>query len=154
MDSHSSEVARRVVDAALRGDVAVLHECVSPDAVWHVPGTNPLAGDYAGPGGVARYNAELARWSDPSACSIEDVVVNLDEDGDCYVVVLERRTIKLDSGDTWATEGGEVIRVHGDQVTEAWLFHQDQEEVDRLLREAAPAEASTAEPPVHPGEGP
>jgi hypothetical protein len=40
--------ARSGFDAFVRGDVAELLALFSPDAVWHVPGTNAMAGAYRG----------------------------------------------------------------------------------------------------------
>jgi hypothetical protein len=44
----SVEAARRGFESFRGGDGTVLLELFQPDAVWHVPGTNAMAGDYCG----------------------------------------------------------------------------------------------------------
>lgn len=54
--------ARRGFEAFVRGDVTALLGQFAPDAVWHVPGANAMAGDYRGLeaiGAFLRRTAEL-----------------------------------------------------------------------------------------------
>ena len=49
MSEHPSvAAARRGFESFSGGDGRVLLELFQPDAVWHVPGTNAMAGDYRG----------------------------------------------------------------------------------------------------------
>ena len=49
MSEHPSvAAARRVFESFRRGDGRCSSSSSSPDAVWHVPGANAMAGDYRG----------------------------------------------------------------------------------------------------------
>ena len=41
-------VVRRLYAAVAAGDLAAIGECFHEDAVWHLPGTNPLSGTHRG----------------------------------------------------------------------------------------------------------
>ena len=58
--------ARRGFESFVRGDVTALLGLFAPDAVWHVPGENAMAGDYRGLdeiGAFLRRTAELTGGS-------------------------------------------------------------------------------------------
>lgn len=46
--SSKVELVQKVLGAIATGDVATANEHVSPDFVWHVPGTSPVSGDVHG----------------------------------------------------------------------------------------------------------
>ena len=62
MNEHpNAAAARRGFEDFVRGDVAALIGLFAPDAVWHVPGENAVAGSYTG---VAEIVAFLRRTAE------------------------------------------------------------------------------------------
>jgi ketosteroid isomerase-like protein len=113
------ETARRVYERE--------EECISPDIVWHVPGHNPVSGDYRGYDQY--FNAMVARMQplDRWDFTVQDVMVN----GDLVVATItlkgERR------GRTVDLRGAHVMRNKGDKVVEGWGFTHDQDALDEFF---------------------
>ena len=119
-DKHNIETARRMYtgDEAERSNIA-------PNIVWHVPGHNPVSGDYHG---FQEYTqlmpsrmAPLTSWS----FEVQDVMVN----GDHVVATVslrgERRGKKVD------LRGAHILRMNDEgQVVEGWGFTGDQDALD------------------------
>jgi len=119
-DQRNLETARRMYtgDAAERAAIA-------PDIIWHVPGHNPVSGDYHG---FEEYNqlmssrmAPLSRWD----FDLEDVMVNGN-----YVVATfhlngERKGKEVDLC------GAHIMRINDlGQVVEGWGFTSNQDALD------------------------
>jgi ketosteroid isomerase-like protein len=98
---------------------------IARDIIWHVPGHNPVSGDYYG---YAAYTevmvsrmAPLDRWD----FTLEDVMVNGDYVMTTIRVQGERR------GKTIDLHGGHLMRMTGDgKVAEGWGFTDDQDALD------------------------
>jgi ketosteroid isomerase-like protein len=98
---------------------------IARDIVWHVPGHNPVSGDYHG---FEEYTslmpsrmAPLDRWD----FTLEDVMVNDNYVMTTFRVQGERR------GKTVDLRGGHLMRVTADgRVAEGWGFTNDQEALD------------------------
>ena len=122
-DKRNIETARRMYtgDEAERGNIA-------PNIVWHVPGHNPVSGDYHG---FEEYTelmpsrmAPLTSWS----FEVHDVMVN----GDYIVATIslkgERRGMKVD------LRGAHIMRMNNEgQVVEGWGFTSDQDALDEFF---------------------
>lgn len=119
-DKRNIEVVRRMYmgDEAERANIA-------QDIIWHVPGHNPVSGDYHG---YEEYTTlmpsrmvPLRRWD----FSLEDIMVNQN-----YVVVTfhiqgERK------GKTIDMKGGHLMRLSSDgKIAEGWGFASDQVALD------------------------
>lgn len=98
---------------------------IARDIVWHVPGHNPVSGDYHG---YSEYTqlmvsrmAPLNRWD----FTLEAVMVNGDYVMTAFRVQGERR------GKTIDLRGGHLLRITGDgKVAEGWGFTDDQDALD------------------------
>jgi ketosteroid isomerase-like protein len=98
---------------------------LAPDIVWHVPGHNPVSGDYRG---LAEYTqvmvarmAPLDRWE----FDVHDVMVN----GHVVVATVFMRGER--KGRTVDLRGAHVMRLNDQgQVVEGWGFTNDQDTLD------------------------
>lgn len=122
-DKRNIETARRMY----AGDEAE-HANIAQDIVWHVPGHNPVSGDYHG---IDEYTqlmpsrmAPLTRWD----FEVQDVMVNGN-----YVVV----TVSLQGerkGKTVDLRGAHLMRMNDrGQVAEGWGFLSDQDALDEFF---------------------
>ncbi|MCC7161720.1 MAG: nuclear transport factor 2 family protein [Anaerolineae bacterium] len=103
---------------------AAEHKIISPDILWHVPGHNPVSGEYRGADYFQVMSARMApldRWE----FRVECVMVN----GDYVVTQIrlrgERKGRQID------TRGGHILRFGADnQIVEGWGFTEDQDALD------------------------
>lgn len=101
---------------------------ISPDIVWHVPGHNPVSGEYRGAdeyfGTMVSRMMLLDRWE----FDVERAMVNGD-----YVVtqihlVGDRRGKHID------TYGGHILRFDANnQIVEGWGFTENQDGLDEFF---------------------
>jgi ketosteroid isomerase-like protein len=101
---------------------------IARDIVWHVPGHNPVSGDYHGFEAYTRTMAQrmapLTRWD----FTLKSVAVN-----GAYVMTTfhlsgERRGRHID------TDGGHLMRLTADgHVAEGWGFTEKQDELDAFF---------------------
>jgi ketosteroid isomerase-like protein len=122
-DKRNIETARRMYsgDEAERANIAA-------DIVWHVPGHNPVSGDYRG---IEEYTQLMPSRMEPlTAWSFEphDIMVN----GDYVVATVslkgERKGKKVDM------RGAHILRMNDQgQVVEGWGFTSDQDTLDEFF---------------------
>lgn len=101
---------------------------IASDIVWHVPGHNPVSGDYHG---YTEYTqlmpsrmAPLTRWD----FTLEDAMVNGDYVMTTFRVQGERKGKIID------LHGGHLMRVTaGGMVAEGWGFAGDQDALDAFF---------------------
>jgi uncharacterized protein len=102
-------------------------EIISPDILWHVPGHNPVSGDYRGRDYfevMPTRMAPLDRWE----LMVERVMVNGD-----YVVTQMHLTGER-KGKTVDTGGGHILRFDDhDQIVEGWGFTEHQDALDEFF---------------------
>jgi ketosteroid isomerase-like protein len=122
-DKRNIEIVRRMYT----GDEAE-RRSIAQDIVWHVPGHNPVSGDYHG---FEEYTslmparmAPLTQWD----FQFEDVMVN----GEHVMTTLrlqgERKGKRLD------IRGGHLMRVTAEgKVSEGWGFTHDQDSLDAFF---------------------
>ena len=101
---------------------------IARDIIWHVPGHNPVSGDYHGYGEYTQLMvsrmAPLDRWD----FTLEEVMVNGDYVMTTFRVQGERR------GKTIDLHGGHLMRMTGDgKVAEGWGFTDDQDALDAFF---------------------
>ena len=127
MEEHPHvEATRRGYEAFAKGDLDTLRELLSEDIVWHVGGSNPLAGAYKGHDEVLGLFGRFAQETGGTLrIATHDILAN-----DEHVVVLAQVT---------AERGGKhldqrVTYVHhanaAHQTTEFWAFFEDSAAVD------------------------
>ena len=109
------------------GELEPLHELLSEDVVWHVPGHSAIAGEHRGRRAVLAY-FERRR-------AMTDATFRVNVHG---VAMIGDRVVQL-AGGTAVREGGEVswetvgvFRVLGDQIAECWLVPFDPEAFDEI----------------------
>lgn len=101
---------------------------IARDIVWHVPGHNPVSGDYHG---YQEYTelmpsrmAPLAQWD----FTLENIMVNGNFVMTTFHLVGERKGKQVD------LRGGHLMRVSGDgKVVEGWGFTSDQDALDAFF---------------------
>lgn len=116
-----------VVRAMYAGDAAERAQ-IARDIVWHVPGHNPVSGDYHGYQEYTQLMTErmapLTRWD----FTLERAMVNGDHVMTTFRVQGERK------GKAINMRGGHLMRVSADgQVVEGWGFADDQEALDEFF---------------------
>jgi ketosteroid isomerase-like protein len=62
-DHPNAALARDLIAAFTRGDLATVAEHFAPDAVWELPGTSPVTGTYTGPEQIAGFLAKAYEMS-------------------------------------------------------------------------------------------
>jgi ketosteroid isomerase-like protein len=122
-DKRNIETVRRMY----RGDEAERAN-IAANITWHVPGHNPVSGDYRG---FQEYMelmpsrmAPLSQWD----FEVHDVMVN----GDYVVATLSLRGER--KGKTVDLRGAHIMRVNNQgQVVEGWGFTSDQDALDEFF---------------------
>jgi ketosteroid isomerase-like protein len=100
-------------------------ESIARDIVWHVPGHNPVSGDYRGFEEYTRLMpsrmAPLTQWD----FTLEDVMVNGNMVITTFRVKGERNGKRID------LKGGHLMRVSDEgKVVEGWGFADNQDTLD------------------------
>jgi uncharacterized protein len=98
-----------------------LHEVLTEDIVWTVPGTNAIAGEYRGRDAVIEYFTRRRELADRSfRMHPGELLVG---DGD-HVAALTDGTATIDGVERrWSTVG--LYRLRGDRVAACWLLPLD-----------------------------
>lgn len=114
----------RAVRLMYSGDEAERAQ-IAPNIVWHVPGHNPVSGEYRGFDEYTRLMparmAPLSRWD----FELEDVMVN----GDHVVATFSMRGER--KGKQVALRGAHIMRLNdAGQIVEGWGFTSDQKALD------------------------
>jgi len=122
-DRRNMEIVQRMYtgDAAERATIA-------PNSVWHVPGHNPVSGDYHG---FEAYTtlmparmAPLTRWD----FTLEAIMVNGSYVMTTFRVQGERKGIAID------VRGGHLFRIDDNgKVAEGWGFTNEQDQLDSFF---------------------
>lgn len=104
------------------GDYEGFAKEFTDDAVWHVRGDTPLAGDKIGREGIREFLRTLAEDTDESfMIEVHDILAN-----DLHTVVLAHTTVHRDEG-TYTADEVHVFCTKGERINEAWGFTSDPE---------------------------
>ena len=89
MGDAAEDVVRRLYQAVADVDFDAAERCFAPDALWHLPGSSPIAGDHRGWAQIRdNFLAKLGPLSGGTfRAELLDVAV-----GDTYVVAVQRAT--------------------------------------------------------------
>lgn len=98
---------------------------IAPDIVWHVPGHNPVSGDYRGfdqyMNVMPARMAPLSRWD----FELQDVMVNGNHVVATFTLQGERKGKKVD------LRGAHIMKLNDKgQIVEGWGFTDDQDALD------------------------
>ncbi len=126
---HSHEaVVRKGYEAFSKGDTDTLqNEVFTEDIVWHVPGRNPLSGDYKGISEVLGYFGQLGELTGGSfQVTLEDVLAAGERTVALHHATGTREGKTLDADEVL------VFRFRGDKVSEAQGYSGDQYAIDQF----------------------
>jgi uncharacterized protein len=124
------ETVRRFYAAVSARDLGTAEACFAPDATWHMPGNNPIAGDHSG--WPAIRDDFLARLGPLSGYTFRadllDVAV-----GQEYIVAVQRATAAY-QGRNLDVTGCQLMRVEGGRVAEVRGHYSDQCALDAFWK--------------------
>jgi ketosteroid isomerase-like protein len=127
-DHPNVEATRSALEAFMRGDAETMMASISEDAVWHVPGGNAFAGDFAGKAGIGERFEKMAQaGAGAHLDEIHDIVGN-----DEHVLAMVRITASGAAGST-TQRSVWVFHVKNGKAGEFWGYNEDQAEIDRVF---------------------
>ena len=130
---------KRFYDAGPPDRDSERHEFATADITWHVPGDNPVSGDYRGHAAVFGDIAAKMQPLDTWEIDVVDVMGNADLVVAIVRLVAARGTTHID------TRGAHVFRFDADgRIAEAWGFTVDQAGLDRVFRTVPAATSDEA----------
>lgn len=126
----AEDVVRRLYQAVADVDFDAAERCFAPDALWHLPGRSPIAGDHRGWAQIRdNFLAKLGPLSGGTfRAELLDVAV-----GDTYVVAVQRAT---------ASRGKRTLDITGCQL----IFVRDAAIINRRDRQHVPATKPSLSP--------
>jgi len=121
----NATVVRRLYDAFAHGDMETAKSCFVHDAVWHLPGRSPIAGDHQGVDAIIRFFGKLKELSRGTfKAELTDVVAN-----DRHTVALQHATGARDTKRLDVT-ACQVMRIQGGKILEVRGYYSDQYALD------------------------
>ena len=115
----------RLYRALTDGDVTRAAATLAPDAVLHVPGHHPLAGDHAGPPAILTFLAAIRAGSDAGErIEVLDVMAGREHAAVYCRVRAERGPDTLDNHTV------HLLRIENEQIAEVWFHNREQAGVD------------------------
>jgi ketosteroid isomerase-like protein len=122
MQAHPNvERIKQEYQAFAEGDFRGLAKLFSEDAVWHVRGDTPLAGDHSGCEAIVEFLRRLTRDTHESfMIEVHDIIAN-----DRHTVVLAHTTVKRDDRIYTADEVHVFCTSEDGLITEAWGLSSD-----------------------------
>ncbi len=130
--SQNERVLRELGAAYAAADIAAIDALLSDDVVFHVPGSHPLSGTYAGKDEVFGYLAKVAGISESDDGGFDIHAVMADDE---HAVALVTGTIEH-GGVRFIRPTVHIFHINGKQVTEFWEASLDQHAEDAFWRKA------------------
>jgi len=116
----NAELVRRGYAAFSAGDMATLNELFADDAVWHVPGNNPMSGAKQGREAILAFFGELMTGTGGTATStLQEVVAGEDH------TISRHRNHAERNGKVNDQDAVLVFTIRNERVTEVQEFHED-----------------------------
>jgi len=124
----NATVVRRLYAAFAQGDMETVRGCFAEDAVWHMPGRSPLAGDHVGWDEIGHdFFAKLRKLSGGTFKSdLTDVVVN-----DQHAVALQHATATRGTKSLDIT-ACQLMRIRDGRILEVQGYYSDQYALDEF----------------------
>jgi ketosteroid isomerase-like protein len=126
-EADPAAVAGAFYEAFLADDLLTASGLVAPDAVLHVPGSHPLAGDHAGIEAILEFVVASRALLGPGDERIS--VVDL-AGGDTHATVLCQVTGERPDRVVMHNRTVHVLRVDDGRIVEIWFHNWDQPSVD------------------------
>lgn len=127
MGHPNENVLRSYLDALGRGDDELVREALADDVRLHVPGRNPLSGEYRGVDDFLSFFERLGDVVSGIEVEIHDVLAS-----DEHVVVLVRRQLER-QGDSGQFRAVSVYHTESGKIAEVWDHEMDQYALDEFL---------------------
>lgn len=127
MGHQNVELLRKGYDAFAKGDLDTIRGLFADDAVGHVPGRSPLAGDYKGVDEILGVLGKLFELSGGTYKSEVHAILADDEHGTALSTQTAQREGKRLNSKTI-----EVYHFGGGKVTEFWTLTDSQYEDDEF----------------------
>jgi ketosteroid isomerase-like protein len=120
------DVVRRLYRALTDRDLEAAEACFAPDALWHLPGASPIAGDHRGWMQIRdNFMAKLGPLSgDTFRAELVDVAV-----GERYVVALQHATASY-RGKSLDITACQLMTIRDGLIHEVRGHYSDQEALD------------------------
>ena len=120
--SHPNEdLIRKGYAAFSAGDMDTLRKIFAPDAIWHVPGRNPLSGSYKGVEEILGFFGKSMELTDMTlAVELHDVAANDEHVFAAHGASGQRK------GKSLRVNQVLVFHASGGRVTEVWEVSGDQ----------------------------
>jgi uncharacterized protein len=121
-------VVRRFVEAMVARDVGAIADCFADDVVFHIPGRNPLSGEYRGKAEVL--TRLFQRWEEAFGgleIDVHDVLAD-----DRHVVVLSDRRARRAAREV-EMRAASIYHIRDGRIVEAWLMEWDPYAIDEFL---------------------
>jgi uncharacterized protein len=125
------DLMRRYIDLARAGDWEGAFRFVADDAVIHIPGRSPLAGEVRGRDAVRRYIEAARALSEGHDVEVELIDMLVSEE---RVALIVRERFHRSGGDVEIRRAN-VYRIEHEHIVEVWIFEHDQYAVDELMGE-------------------
>ena len=120
------DIVRRGYQAFADGDAQWLNEHLADEIVWHVPGRNPLSGDYRGKDEVLAFFAFTMKVTGATfRIELHDVVGS-----DDHVVALGTQFAQGPEGEFFEGRFAQVFHVKNAKATEVWTHPEDSTATD------------------------
>ena len=132
------EIVKRFYTCLQAGDLAGLGALLADDVVLHVPGRHQLAGDYAGPEGIARFAAA----SSAVATAGERLTVMDVLEGQEFVAALCRVQAQRPGHAALDNSTLHLAKVRSGRIGEIWFHNFDQHAVDAFWGQRPPGDRS------------
>ncbi|HVS48144.1 MAG TPA: nuclear transport factor 2 family protein [Candidatus Dormibacteraeota bacterium] len=128
--SERVERARRAYEAFSKGDLAVVGDLLADDAVYHISGNSPLAGDYKGKDAIFGFFGKLMQETGGTfRIEVHDILAN-----DDHGVVLVRELAER-NGKKWDSRAVHITHADGEgRVKEFWAFQEDSAAADAFFK--------------------
>ena len=132
-DRHGEDFIHEFIAAVSAGDLATVTAGYTDDAIFHLPGSHPMAGDFHGKDEVIskvfRRSAKVFRGR--LTRQVHDALANSN-----HGVALLKMKLQLDN-DTHEWDRVTVVHMKRGRISEHWVFERDQDLVNRLYSAAA-----------------
>jgi ketosteroid isomerase-like protein len=122
-----ADVVRRAHDAFATGDVDAVMRLCADEITFHIPGTSPLAGEWAGRERVLEFFAKAAELSEGTLALSPDEVL---ADGERVVVLTRVHARRKGRSETFTNV--HAMRVVDGKITELREYMGDERREDRF----------------------